>query len=260
MENTEHPEHIVGAQTDPYEIDVETAALLLGVGTTRLSQITSRGSLSFQRRKVGIRNRMFYRRSELMEYLEKQFPNSPQFKSQMLMERWGENPTSEEEITPHQDIFQPILDVLTNLSKNTSQKGSQSLSHVSSLNTKNASLNKNTKHTTKPSAISLREKQDLNHSINTIITELSGFRHVLQRIEQKLDSLSKLEHSLERKIERKIERKTSNTLQHAQQKNRIQPPIQATQTAQAILLEPTQSTLSRKPAKWPLVSKNKIFS
>lgn len=89
--------------TDPYDVDVDTAASLLGVGRTRLSQITSKGGLSFQRRKIGIRNRLFYRKSELLAYLERQFPNSPQFRSQAIAERWQSPPSSKEEPAAQSD-------------------------------------------------------------------------------------------------------------------------------------------------------------
>jgi hypothetical protein len=51
---------------DPsFDTDALSAAALLGIGRTRLSQITSAGSLPYLRRKVGDRFRVFYRRSDL---------------------------------------------------------------------------------------------------------------------------------------------------------------------------------------------------
>lgn len=55
-----------------FNLDVEQAAELLGVSRTRLSQITSRGLLNYQRKKVGIRNRLFYRREDILTYMRRQ--------------------------------------------------------------------------------------------------------------------------------------------------------------------------------------------
>lgn len=58
--------------SDGYLLEVAEATELLGVSRTRLSQLTSKGILSFQRRKIGTRNRLFYRRTELLLYLRRQ--------------------------------------------------------------------------------------------------------------------------------------------------------------------------------------------
>lgn len=51
---------------DPtFDTDAVSAATLLGIGRTRLSQITSSGSLPYLRRKIGDRFRVFYRRADL---------------------------------------------------------------------------------------------------------------------------------------------------------------------------------------------------
>lgn len=51
-----------------YSLDVNEVAQILGVTRTRVSQLTSAGVLSCERRKVGIRNRLFYRRSDVVNY------------------------------------------------------------------------------------------------------------------------------------------------------------------------------------------------
>jgi|GEM_PF-4010315 len=50
-----------------YPLDVQEAATLLGVSLARLSQLTSKGTLSHVRRRVGARWRLFYRRDEIDE-------------------------------------------------------------------------------------------------------------------------------------------------------------------------------------------------
>jgi hypothetical protein len=55
-----------------YDVDVHQAAQMLSVSQARLSQITSKGVLSFVKRKVGTRWRMFYRKDELDEILNQQ--------------------------------------------------------------------------------------------------------------------------------------------------------------------------------------------
>lgn len=55
-------------QEDGYHLDVNEVAELLGVTRTRVSQLTSNGILSFERKRVGVRNRLFYKRSEVLSY------------------------------------------------------------------------------------------------------------------------------------------------------------------------------------------------
>lgn len=51
-----------------YQLEVHEVAQLLGVTRTRVSQLTSSGHLSFERRRVGTRNRLFYKRSEVLSH------------------------------------------------------------------------------------------------------------------------------------------------------------------------------------------------
>ncbi|MEY4064132.1 MAG: hypothetical protein RIR26_340 [Pseudomonadota bacterium] len=51
-----------------YLMDVAEVAALLGVTRTRVSQLTSNGQLSFERRRIGMRNKLFYKRSEVLAY------------------------------------------------------------------------------------------------------------------------------------------------------------------------------------------------
>lgn len=51
-----------------YQLEVHEVAQLLGVTRTRVSQLTSSGQLSFERRRVGTRNRLFYKRSEVLSH------------------------------------------------------------------------------------------------------------------------------------------------------------------------------------------------
>jgi hypothetical protein len=52
---------------DLYELDVQEASQTLGVSLARLSQLTTKGTLSHVRRRVGARWRVFYRRDEIDE-------------------------------------------------------------------------------------------------------------------------------------------------------------------------------------------------
>jgi hypothetical protein len=62
---------------DPtFDTDVESAAALLEVGRTRLSQMVARGELSYVKRKVGPRLRMFFRRSELLARVATRYQHS----------------------------------------------------------------------------------------------------------------------------------------------------------------------------------------
>ena len=55
---------------EAYCIDVDEATEILGLSRTRLSQLTTKGILSHERRRIGVRSRHFYRRGELAQYLE----------------------------------------------------------------------------------------------------------------------------------------------------------------------------------------------
>jgi hypothetical protein len=56
--------------SNDFTIDVGTAIEVLGVTQPRLSQLTTRGSLSAMRKKVGGRNRLFYNKNELVQYVQ----------------------------------------------------------------------------------------------------------------------------------------------------------------------------------------------
>lgn len=53
---------------DGYQLEVHQVAELLGVTRTRVSQLTSNGQLSFERRRVGSRNRLYYKKSEVLAH------------------------------------------------------------------------------------------------------------------------------------------------------------------------------------------------
>lgn len=64
-----HPDFSDAASTNPsegYDLEVNDVATLLGVTRTRVSQLTSSGQLSFERRRVGARSRLFYKKSEVL--------------------------------------------------------------------------------------------------------------------------------------------------------------------------------------------------
>jgi hypothetical protein len=52
--------------SEGYDLEVNDVAELLGVTRTRVSQLTSNGQLSFERRRVGSRSRLFYKKSEVL--------------------------------------------------------------------------------------------------------------------------------------------------------------------------------------------------
>jgi len=54
--------------TEGYGLDVNDVAQLLGVTRTRVSQLTTAGILRAERKKVGTRNRLFYKRSDVLNY------------------------------------------------------------------------------------------------------------------------------------------------------------------------------------------------
>lgn len=84
-------------EIEGYFIDVEEAAKILGVSRTRLSQLTSRGALSYQRRKIGTRNRLFYKRDEILRHLQRSMgasalpPEEPQIPLRYVREEVTED-------------------------------------------------------------------------------------------------------------------------------------------------------------------------
>lgn len=55
-------------ESEGYTLDVNEVAQLLGVTRTRVSQLTTAGVLPHERKKVGIRNRLYYKRSDVLHY------------------------------------------------------------------------------------------------------------------------------------------------------------------------------------------------
>ena len=55
-------------ESDGFALDVNEVTQLLGVTRTRVSQLTTAGVLPAERKKVGIRNRLFYKRSDVLNY------------------------------------------------------------------------------------------------------------------------------------------------------------------------------------------------
>lgn len=68
MPSPEIPNAELDADTEGFQLEVNEVAELLGVTRTRVSQLTSAGQLSFERRRVGTRNRLFYKRSEVLAH------------------------------------------------------------------------------------------------------------------------------------------------------------------------------------------------
>jgi hypothetical protein len=219
-------EHIEGAElaaddfVDDYTTDVETAAQLLGIGTTRLSQITSRGTLSFQRRKVGFRNRMFYRKSELLAYLEKNFPASVQFKSQMLTERWAaqnaELSNTVPEVIPQQQEQLNIEPLLEAIKKQQAPRKPELVAQRAKLRPL-------------PSALSIREKAALDAKLDAVLQGIHVFQQALTRVERKLDAIQKRERA-------------------------TQQPAATTKNLPSALSTSLQNKAT-KPARWPRVYK-----
>lgn len=56
-----------------YALDVNEVAQLLGVTRTRVSQLTTSGILPAERKRIGIRNRLYYRRSDVLNYQHRFF-------------------------------------------------------------------------------------------------------------------------------------------------------------------------------------------
>ncbi len=57
---------------ESFTINAEEAAQILGVNRSRLSQLTSKGVLPFERRKIETRNRLFYKLSDLLNHQRSQ--------------------------------------------------------------------------------------------------------------------------------------------------------------------------------------------
>ena len=61
---------------ESFTINAEEAAQILGVNRSRLSQLTSKGAFTFERRKIETRNRLFYKLSDLLNHQRSQMQSS----------------------------------------------------------------------------------------------------------------------------------------------------------------------------------------
>ena len=71
--NNLHELKIYEESTESFTISSEEAAQILGVNRSRLSQLTGKGALAFERRKIDTRNRLFYKLSDLLSHQRSQF-------------------------------------------------------------------------------------------------------------------------------------------------------------------------------------------
>lgn len=62
-----------------FTINAEEAAKILGVNRSRLSQLTSKGALTFEKRKIETRNRLFYKLSDLLNHQRSQLQNNQNY-------------------------------------------------------------------------------------------------------------------------------------------------------------------------------------
>jgi hypothetical protein len=214
-----------------YDVDATTAAQLLGVGTTRLSQLTTRGSLSFERRKVGFRNRLFYRRAEILAYLEQQFPSLPQQNSsnetrgsrtQNIQARDKAEPCKQEhansplsQASPNID-FSPLLMAIKE-SRRVLEKNSTTGTNLTPI---------------KVSARELRERKEIQEHLSSVQQQLTSFESLFHRLESKLDGLQRSIHTL--------------------QSNPQKMPLPKASTMRREQAQKPQP--ERKPSKWPLTT------
>jgi hypothetical protein len=220
-----------------YDVDATTAARLLGVGTTRLSQLTTRGSLSFERRKVGFRHRLFYRKAEILAYLAQQFPSSAQQNSSFetrishtlnahdvdrSVPHNQEQPEPSVSQAPPNIDFSPLLMAIKE-SRKVLEKNS----------TKGSSLNP-----VKVSARDLREKKEIQEHLSAVQQQLTSFESLFHRLESKLDCLQRSLHTLHASPQKMPLPKAS-----ALQREPVQPPLP-----------------ERERSKWPLTTTLKTKS
>lgn len=71
---------------ESFTISAEEAADILGVNRSRLSQLTSKGIFSFEKRKIDTRNRLFYKLSELLNHQRNQFQQNYSFSDKTYKE------------------------------------------------------------------------------------------------------------------------------------------------------------------------------
>ena len=186
---------------DDYNVDVETAAELLGVGATRLSQLTTRGSLSFQRRKVGFRNRLFYKKSEIDAYLQQYFPPNSQHTNQtermsrsrreVLEANFGkdEQPLREDYITSEQLDFSPIIEAIRETSTQLKKATNKTIIQP--------------KANKKASALELRQQRENETRLQAVHHQLEQFQQSFTKLELKIDSIQRTLHAMASIAEKK---------------------------------------------------------
>ncbi|MGY3804563.1 hypothetical protein ACWNT8_10900 [Pigmentibacter ruber] len=194
LEQKTHFPHLTHNQNntesnESFTISAEEAAEILGVNRSRLSQLTSKGIFSFEKRKIDTRNRLFYKLSDLLNHQRNQyqssqnyFPNNQQEKT-LPIEQINNNNYLEEK---------PLL-----IEKQTLKKSFQS---------KNFNLK------TAKELYESEQIKDKNSKINDLI--INNYSHLLE-IKEQINKTLKFDMKEKNNIQNKLEQleiKTQNIL------------------------------------------------
>ena len=180
---------------ESFTIGAEEAAQILGVNRSRLSQLTSKGIFTFERRKIDTRNRLFYKLTELLNHQRSQMQGNPYVNA--LLEKPIKYQTKEIE-TLSNDIE---LDE-TPITKKQEQFGTKSRREKKTLpSAKNlylADLNTQEKMENKETTLFIKEKsiiqEELIHTIQQNSLKKDGL--INKKIQQNKDETKKLLYSI----------------------------------------------------------------
>lgn len=193
LEQKTHFPHLTHNQNntesnESFTISAEEAAEILGVNRSRLSQLTSKGIFSFEKRKIDTRNRLFYKLSDLLNHQRSQyqsnqnyFPNSQQEKT-LPVEQINNNNSLEEK-----PLFigkQTINKSFQN--KNFNLKTAKELYELEQTNDKNSKINdlinNNNSHL-------LEIKEQINKTFKYDTKEKNNIQNKLEQLEIKTQNI-----------------------------------------------------------------------
>lgn len=189
-----------------YLLDVNEVADLLGVTRTRVSQLTSNGLLSFERRRVGVRNRLFYKRSEVIAYQKTYYGRHvavPQHLSSTELNSDSSLPQASARgvhdirvgasgaASPRAQILAPEM-LLLETTRLAAQEQNNALMLMRIQETLNQWMSKQIVHnkTQIKSATDLTDAEKNNEKIDTLARDIQGLAHKIDQQSETLESIS----------------------------------------------------------------------
>ena len=181
-----------------FSINSDEASSILGVSKTRLSQLTQKGQFSYERRKVGMRSRIFYKLSDLLSYQRHQtFFHASQDSREQTYKPGASRVLEGNLNIKEADSFESHLNdnVRSSMEKLLSHSFTAFQDNLSSV--KNAVLQN---HAPRTSAKDLKKEENFEENIQVIINKLDAlffeFKEIKSEFSKHFDILRNLSFHL----------------------------------------------------------------